>query len=172
MQNPFIALGVANDASAEQVRAAYHARVKRCHPDCIQDLAAQLVAKTEMVQLNLAYKEALRQATQRRERNIVMPDAKHVAKKLYAQGQLDGALRTLNKSLDRDAEWFALQGSILLKKGDAEAAHAAFRMAVRLKPENTHYRELALSAGVRMRKQKTLRGRVGIWAKDVVNRML
>lgn len=172
MQNPFEALGLRNGATAEQVRAAYHARVKLCHPDSVRDAKAQQTNQDALIRLNLVYKEALRQATERQKHNIVMPDAKQVARKLYEQGQVDGALRILNKAADRDAEWFGLQGSILLKKGEAEAAHACFRTAVRQAPDNPLYREMALNAAVQMRKQKTLRGRVGVWARDVVSRML
>jgi len=172
MQDPFSTLGIASDASAEQVRAAYHACVKRCHPDRMRDRAAQLAAKDELVRLNLAYKEALRQAAERKARGIVVPDAMHMAHKLFEQGQLDSALRTLNKAPGRDAGWFALQGSILLKKGEAEAAHACFRTAVRLCPDDIEYRKMALSAGVEMRKKKNIRTRMGTWARGVVNRVL
>ena len=172
MQNPFGDLGIATDASEEQVRAAYHARVKRCHPDRMQDEAEQLAAKDALVRLNLAYKEALRQAAERRSKGIAVPDAKQLAQKLYEQGQLDSALRILGKAPDRGADWFALQGSILLRKGEAEAAHASFRAAVRLCPEDIRYRELALSAGVEMRKKKSISARMGTWARGVMGRML
>ncbi|MCL1965462.1 MAG: DnaJ domain-containing protein [Firmicutes bacterium] len=172
MQNPFSTLGIAGDASAEQVRAAYHACVKRCHPDRMQDIAAQLAAKDELVRINLAYKEALRQAMERQDKRIVMPDAKQLAQKLYEQGHLDSALRILNKAPERDADWFALQGSVLLKKGEAEAAHACFRTAVRMCPEDIEYRKLALSAGVEMRKKKNIGNRMGTWARGVVSRVL
>ena len=172
MQDPFGVLGIASSASVEQVRAAYHACVKRCHPDRMRDKAAQLAAKDELVRLNLAYKEALRQAEERREKRIVMPDAMHVARKLYEQGQLDSALRTLNKAPSRDASWFALQGSILLKKREAEAAHASFRTAVRMCPDNKEYWNMKLDAGVEMRKKKNIRSRMGSWVRGAVNRML
>ena len=172
MQNPYLTLGVASNASTEQIRAAYHELVKRCHPDGVREEAARQAAQEALVQLNLAYEEAMKRATFRETNNVVIHDAKLMAKKLFEQGRIDSALRMLNKTPDRDADWFALHGSILLKKGEPEAAHACFRTAVRMEPENTGYRELALSAGVQMRKQKTLRGRMGGWAKGFVNRML
>ncbi len=170
MQNPFIALGVGADASREQVRAAYHAKVKLCHPDLARDAASQQVAQDELTQLNLVYQEAMRRVAERETTRITIPDPKQVAQKLYEQGQLDSALRILNKTHDRDAGWHALQGSILLKKGEPEAAHASFRAAIHLSPADARLREMALSAAVMMRKQKTFRGRVECWARGVMGR--
>ncbi len=172
MQNPFAALGLTSEANAAQVRAAYHARVKLCHPDQERDHASQQAAQEALVRLNLAYAEAMRQANFRESNNIVVPDVKLVARQLLKKGQLDAALRILAKSLDRDAEWHGINGTILSKKGEHEAAYAAFRTALKLEPGNKQYQESALTAGVMMRKQKTFRGRVGTWAKDLVGRML
>lgn len=172
MQNPYTVLGLEPGATVEQVRAAYHALVKRCHPDRIHDEAAKQAAQESLVQLNLVYAEAMRQASFRKAHHVTVTDAKKVAEKLLEQGHPDAALRMLNKAPDRDAEWFDLQGMILLKKGEPEAAHACFRTAVRLEPDNIRHRELALNAGVAMRRQKTLRGRMSGWAKSIVGRML
>ncbi len=172
MQNPFGALGLTSDASTAQVRSAYHARVKLCHPDRMRDQASQQAAQDALVRLNLAYAEALRQATFRETNNVAIPDVKQVAKKLLERNQCDGALRILAKSPDRDAEWFSLNGQALLRKGEPEAAYASFRTASRMEPDNRAYQEAALNAGVLMRKQKTLRGRMGTWARDLVGRVL
>lgn len=115
------------------------------------------------MRLNLAYAEAMRLVSSRQTGSVVIPDAAQVAGKLYEQGLYDGALRVLNKALTRDAAWYHLQGSILLKKNEAEAAHSCFRTAVRMDPNNALYRQCALNAAVRMRKQKTLRGRMACW---------
>lgn len=172
VQNPYAMLGIAADASAEQIRSAYHALVKRCHPDSIQEPAARDEAQSALVQLNLAYAEAMRRANLRTSSNVVVRNAMHTARQLFERGQLDGALRMLNKAPERDAEWFVLQGDILLKKGEADAAHACFRSAVRMDPDNLQHRERALAAAVQMKKGKTLRGRVNGWAKGVASRVL
>lgn len=170
MQNPFAALGLENEASVEQIRAAYHMRVKLCHPDGMQDIKAQQAAQEDLVQLNLVYSEAMRLAMHRESCRIVIPEAKHIARQLYDKGHYESALRILSKSTLQDDEWYQLQGDILMKLGEVEAAHASFRTAVRLAPENADYRQRALQAGVLMRKQKTLIGRLGCWAKGVAGR--
>lgn len=168
MENPFVVLGVRQDATGEEIRAAYHRGVKRCHPDAVQDESRRKEAQEALVRLNLAYAEAMRLVSSRQTGSVVIPDAAQVAGKLYEQGLYDGALRVLNKALTRDAAWYHLQGSILLKKNEAEAAHSCFRTAVRMDPNNALYRQCALNAAVRMRKQKTLRGRMACWARGLV----
>ena len=63
MNNPFEVLGLKGWADQEEIRAAYRALVKRCHPDMIQDATLKEEAQQRMVQLNLAYEEALRLAS-------------------------------------------------------------------------------------------------------------
>ncbi|MDR0928330.1 MAG: tetratricopeptide repeat protein [Oscillospiraceae bacterium] len=171
MQNPFAALGLQGSADAEQVRAAYHAQVKRCHPDAVADAKEKLIAQEKLVRLNLAYAEALRQVSAREAGAVSLPDAVQVARKLLQQGHADSALRVLLKAPARDAEFFALQGDILMKQGEAEAAHTAYRSAIRLDDLNPLYREAALRAAVQMRRQKTLGGKVRGWARGLAGKV-
>lgn len=166
MQNPFETLGISPDASTEQVRAAYHAKVKRCHPDLTHEAGAAQRAQEALVRVNLAYTEALRLIGEH-QGSIIM-DAVQVARKLYEQDHYDGALRMLERAPARDAEWCHLKGTVLMRKGEAEAAHICFRAAVKAEPENAEYRKDALEAAVLMRKQKTIRGRMACWARGLV----
>jgi len=172
MQNPFAALGLEDEASADEIRAAYRARVKLCHPDLIQDAAAKQSAQDDLIQLNLTYAEAMRIASHRQLKNHFIPDATQVARQLFEKGHNESALRILLKAQERDAEWYQQQGEILLKLGEAEAAHASFRAAVRLSPENATYHEYALRAGVLLRKQKTILGKISCWAKNIAGKAL
>lgn len=170
MQNPFLVLDVDCHADAQTVRSAYHAKVKTCHPDTIRGEGAQRMAQEKLVELNLAYEEAMRQVMLRDAGGpmAIVPDAMQVAEKLMQQGHIDAALSILNRAPVRDGEWFYLQGKLLLRKGEAPAAHESFRAAVRTDPENNTYREAALDAAVAMRKQQTLQGRMASWAKRLV----
>jgi len=171
MQNPFAALGLDDEASAEQIRAAYRSRVKLCHPDLKQDAAAKKNAQDDLIQLNLTYAEAMRIASHRHSQQSFIPDAMQVSRQLFEKGHYDSALRILHKAHRRDAEWYQQQGEILLKLGEAEAAHTSFRAAVRLSPENATYHEYALRAGVMLRKQRTLLGKISCWAKSIAGKV-
>lgn len=170
MQNPFATLGLRDEASVEQIRAAYRARVKLCHPDTMQDAKAQQAAQDALIQLNLTYAEAIRLASIRDSSQAFIPDAMQVAKQLFEKGHSESALRILGKAQCRGGEWYQLQGEILMKLGEIEAAHTSFRAAVKLSPENATYHEYALRAGVLLRKQKTLRGKIGCWAKGIAGK--
>ena len=86
MENPFVVLGVRQDATGEEIRAAYHRGVKRCHPDAVQDESRRQEAQEALVRLNLAYAEAMRLVSSRQTGSVVIPDAAQVAGKLYEQG--------------------------------------------------------------------------------------
>ncbi|MEG0767092.1 MAG: J domain-containing protein, partial [Clostridia bacterium] len=166
MQNPFSVLDIDCHANAQAVRAAYHVKVKQCHPDGLQGDVAQKAAQERLVRLNLAYEEAMRQVTLRDAGGpqAILPDAMQVARKLNEQGHVDAALRILNRAPLRDGDWYYLQGNLLLRKHEAQAAHESFRAAVRTDPQNHEYRNAALTAAVAMRKQQTLHGRMACWA--------
>ena len=55
MNNPFEVLGLKGWADQTEIRNAYRALVKQCHPDMIQDPVRKQEAQDRMVQLNLAY---------------------------------------------------------------------------------------------------------------------
>ncbi|MDD3411523.1 MAG: DnaJ domain-containing protein [Eubacteriales bacterium] len=161
-KKPFEILGISPGADAQQVRAAYRARVKTCHPDQFQDPERQKAAQEQLLELNLAYEEALKLCSQRRVgfNLISQEEAKHFAQRLVDQGNLESALRQLGRADSRDAEWFYLQGNILMGLRQYENAHQSYREAVRRDPENRSYRAGALDAAVTLKKSKQLGFRV------------
>ena len=54
----------------------------------------------------------------------------------------------------KDAEWYALQGEILMAFKQYDTAHNSLREAVRLDPENMQFRRLALDAAVQVKRHK------------------
>ena len=147
-------LGLHGAADAEEVRAAYRALVKKCHPDQFLDAEEQRAAQEKLLALNLAYEEALRLASPKRANTYThtLPpeDAKHP----------ESALRQLLRAEIRDDEWYYLQGHILMEMQQYESAHASFREAVRRDPENNVYRQGALDAALAMKESATLQGKL------------
>ena len=169
--NPFEVLGLKAGADAQQVRLAYRAKVKACHPDQFQDVERQKQAQDQLVQLNLAYEDALRLASQKRVgfNLISQEEAKHFALRLMEQGSLESALRQLGRAETKDDGWFYLQGQILMGLRQYETAHQSFREAVRRDPDNLRYRQGALDAALAMKKKKQLPYRVAGWMKDALS---
>ena len=165
--NPFEILGVNPGADEQTVRAAYRQLVKSCHPDQFQDAAAQKAAQEKLIQLNLAYEAALKLATRHTVgfNLISQEEAKHFAKRLVEQGNLESALRQLNRADSKDAEWYCIQGDILMKMRQYETAHQSYREAVRRDPNNRRYREGALDAALAMKKNRPLGEKLAGWMK-------
>ena len=161
MPDPHTILGVPPDADAERVRSAYHALVKRWHPDIMPDSTQRDEAQKKLVEINLAYERITRGAQE------VIPDAMRVAKSLYERGQYQAALRILSKAESRDAEWFHLQGCLLMKLRKPDAAHESFRAAIRIDQDNKAYRQAALDAALATKKRESLLGRIRDWARRI-----
>ncbi len=170
-KKPFEVLGVPSGADAAQVRAAYRKRVKACHPDQYQDPEKQRVAQEMLIDLNLAYEEALKLCSQRRVGfNLVsQEEAKHFAARLVEQGNLESALRQLNRADSKDAEWFYLQGNILMGLRQYATAHQSYREAVRREPQNNRYRAGALDAALELKRSRRPGYRIRRWVEDVLN---
>ena len=156
--NPFETLGIKPGSSAEEVRAAYRRMVKSCHPDQFQDAGQQKEAQEKLIRLNLAYEAALKLASRKTVgfNLISQEEAKHFAQRLIEQGNLESALRQLNRADSKDAEWYFIQGNILMALRQYETAHQSYREAVRRDPENRKFREGALDAALAMKKNRPL----------------
>ena len=165
---PFQVLGLKPDANAQEVRAAYRRMVKSCHPDQFQDGERQRAAQEQLIELNLAYEAALKQASQQTVgfNLISQEEAKHFAQRLIDQGNLESALRQLARADGKDADWYFLQGKILMGLRQYDTAHQSFREAVRRDPDNHKYREGALDAALAMKKNRPLSQKL----RDVLGR--
>ncbi len=161
-------LGISLSADEQTVRTAYRQKVKDCHPDKYQDAAEQKAAQERLIELNLAYEEALKAASQHRVgfNLISQEEAKHFALRLIDQGNLESALRQLNRADSKDDGWYYLQGNILMGLRQYDSAHQSFREAVRRDPENRVYREGALNAALAMKKSQQIGSRVQGWVRD------
>ena len=164
--NAFETLGLPPDANEQQVRQAYHTLVKACHPDQFPDPEEQKKAQEDLIQLNLAYEEALRQACDHPPvmRTVPLIQAKETARRLLSQERYESALLQLGKAEDRDGEWYYIQGQLLMGMRQYGSAHQAFREAIRLQPENNAYRQGALDAAVALKKHQKWTYRVADWA--------
>ena len=93
MNNPFEVLGLKGMATPEEIRTAYRALARQCHPDMIQDPSEKEAAQTRMVALNLAYEEALRLASPRANNPVTPVLSSGTGRRLvlYAGKSPDGA---------------------------------------------------------------------------------
>lgn len=163
VNDPFQLLGIKPTNDVDVVRRAYHLRAMRIHPDRIQDAELQQKAKEQMVALNQAYEQALRFAGAHKapyQQSLTCEDAIRLAQKMLSQHSPESALRQLLRSESRSADWFYLQGLILMQMKQYEAAHQSFREAVKREPDNMTFRSGALDAAVAMKKAATFGGKL------------
>lgn len=167
--NAFEVLGLAPDATQAQVHQAYRAKVKKCHPDQFEDKEMQLRAQEKLVELNLAYEQAMRAASQRPLSFTALPaeQAIAIAKKLMEQGHPESALGQMARAEQKTEEWYFFQGQLLMQLKQYASAHQAFRAAVKLAPDNNEYRSWALDAAVAVKKHQKLHYKVADWAQGL-----
>ena len=165
-------MGLPPDADEAQVRQAYHQQVKACHPDQFGDQEQQQQAQEKLIQLNLAYEEALRSLSAQTgpvSHTVSLEEAKRLAKKLLEQQRYESALLQLSHADARDDEWYYIHGMLLMGMHQYSTAHQSFREAVRLKPDNNEYRRGALDAALAVKNQQKWTYRVAEWAKHLIH---
>ena len=169
--NAFEVLGLSPTADAETVKTAYRTRVKLCHPDQFVDEKKQAEAQEELIRLNIAYEEALKMTAQRQVgyHTVSLSQAKAFAEKLYDQGNYETALRQLGRAEEKDADYYYIQGKILMAMKQYDSAHQAFRVAVDMNPDNLQYRRSAFDAALEYRKHSRFPYKVVDWADGLLH---
>ncbi len=169
--NAFEVLGLTTEADQQQVRQAYRTRVKACHPDQFIDQEQQKQAQAQLIQLNLAYEEALRLAAGRQVGFHAVPvdEAKKIAQRLMEQGRYESALLQLGRADVKDDGWYFMEGQLLMHMKQYASAHQAFREAVRRSPDNREYHAWALDAAVAVKKHQKFPYRVADWADGLLH---
>ena len=174
MNNPFEVLGLKGLATPDEIRSAYRALARQCHPDMIRDPAEKEAAQMRMVALNLAYEEALRLASPRGTIPVTptlsSAEAVLMAQRAMARNNPEGALRSLIRCEEKDGEWYYMQGKVLMAMEQFDSAHQSFREAVRRDPGNNVYRAGALAAAVALQKEQKLPGKVRRVFKNLVGK--
>ena len=150
MPDPFKVLHVEQGASGGEVRKAYRELARRWHPDRFADGPERMWAEQRMIEINLAYQEALVliSGQQLPAADEMTPEHERLsdAQQLIDLGQLSAARQALMRVSSRDAEWYYLFGAVLLRLGEYEKALLYFGIATRQNPNNSRYRVAFLSA--------------------------
>ncbi len=172
--NAYETLGITENAPEDDIRRAYHALVKTCHPDLFTDSDEQAAAQEKMIQLNLAYREALQRCSNRPTPShyvVLSPEkAMAMARRYYENRQYDRALVQLSHIENKTAPWYALQGNILMSMGQYQSALQSFKICTRMEPENRDYHEWTLQAAVAVRRHQKLPYRFADWARSLLKK--
>ena len=148
MATAYEVLGIAKTATERQIRTAHRQLARRWHPDRFPDGPERLWAESKMVQINIAYEDALSACARHQTTGGPTPENDQFSdvRKLMDLNQLPAARRALMRIASRSAEWNYLFGAVLFRLGEIEKAKLYFSIATKQQPGDPQYNTAYLSA--------------------------
>lgn len=156
--DPYKTLGVAPDATDEQIKTAYRNLARKYHPDNYANNPLADLAQEKMKQINEAYDTIQRERRQRTQGSAQSSGYGYQsagARQSTSQGStqfqdirfliMQRRIVEAEELLDgvpesrRDGEWYFLKGNIFYNKGWLEQACQCFTRACQLNPGNSEY---------------------------------
>lgn len=139
--NPYEVLGVSQNATDEEIKAAYRKLVKKYHPDRFaSDPAKQAAASEKLKQVNAAYDMLTKMKQGNYSQASGSPQFAAVRMAIQ-RGELANAEAMLNRMDARNAEWHYLMGVILFRRGWYDGAAEHFNIAYQMEPGNAEYEQ-------------------------------
>ena len=151
MNNPYEILGVSENASDEEIKAAYRKLAKKYHPDNYADSPLADVAEQKMKEINEAY-DTINQLRQKGRGTgsssnyaggYSNQSTRFHGVRIYIQRNMISEAEQILDNTEhqyRDAEWHYLKGMCAYRKGWANQAYSYFTQAVNMNPNNQEYR--------------------------------
>lgn len=153
--DPYKVLGVTPDTGDDDVKRAYRELARKYHPDNYVNNPLADLAEARMKEINEAYDQIMSQRSGKSaggagsQQNGYGYGGAQGASSNPMYGQIRGAINAgnlamaeelLQRSPQRDAEWYFLMGSVYYKKGWFDEAARAFTQACNMDPSNAEYR--------------------------------
>lgn len=157
MNNPYEVLGINENATDEEIKAAYRELVKKYHPDKYQNNPLADLAEEKLREVNEAYDYLMKNSRSSSyssnggysntsgRRN---PQFETIRREIDANN-LGAAEAMLERISVRNAEWVFLSGMVSYKKGWYDDAVSKIQQATSMEPSNQEYRR-ALNAMMNM----------------------
>ena len=155
MNDPYKTLGVARDASDDEIKRAYRELAKKYHPDKYKDSDLSELANEKMKEINAAYDEIQKQRASGGSTGGSQSayggnyTGSHSGNELYARirrninmgyiAEAANMLRNVPEG-ERDAEWNFLYGCVEVRLAHFVDAQRFFDKACAMDPYNEEYR--------------------------------
>lgn len=154
MENPYEVLGIKQGASEAEIKAAYREQVKKYHPDKYQNNPLYDLAEEKLREVNEAYETLTKNGKSYRGKtsntngygNQSGASGQSPSPEFYEirstieKGNIEGAEMLLNKSSNKNAEWYFLRGVLSQRKGWYDDALVNLQKANAMDPANYEYR--------------------------------
>ena len=147
--NPYEVLGVSENASQEEIKAAYRELVKKYHPDKYQNNPLADLAEEKLREVNQAYEMLQRNGNSGQgtynggynngNQSSASPQFAAIRREIDANN-LGAAEAMLSRINMRNAEWVFLSGMVSYKKGWYDDAVSKVQQAANMDPNNNEYR--------------------------------
>lgn len=151
--NPYEILGVRENASQEEIKAAYRELVKKYHPDKYQNNPLADLAEEKLREVNQAYDMLMKNGGNgssgsynggynggyNNNQNSASPQFAAIRREIDANN-IGAAEAMLSRINVRNAEWVFLSGMISYKKGWYDDALSKVQQSVNMDPNNGEYR--------------------------------
>lgn len=167
MKNPYEVLGINEGASEEEIKRAYRELVKKYHPDQYMDNPLSKLAEEKLRDINEAYDYLMKNGSYKGGDSYSHgwgqsqkssgsyrggSDEAGVFNQVRVNinnGNINAAEEILNRSLNKNAEWYYLKGLIFMRRGWYDEAFTHVQAAVNMDPANFEYRNtlLRMNAG-------------------------
>ncbi|MBQ3080318.1 MAG: DnaJ domain-containing protein [Clostridia bacterium] len=131
-------LGVAKNATQDEIHHAYRELARRWHPDRFADGPERAWAEEKMVSINSAYNALVSHLHAAASSGA---DRFSEALLLIEAGQLSRARKVMCAMEERDAEWNYHFGVMLTKRGDYKKAVTYLSIAVHQESDNQTYHQ-------------------------------
>lgn len=146
MNDPYSVLGVAKDASEDEVKTAYRELARKYHPDNYADNPLKDLAAEKMKEVNEAYDQIIAQRTSASSNSYYTAsnsgaDEFPEITRLIQAAQFEQAQLLLDQvPIDRrTARWYYLSGNVLYSRGWYDDAYSNYATACRMDPQNPEY---------------------------------
>ena len=149
--DPYRVLGIQQDATDEQIKAAYRELAQKYHADIYADNPLSDVAREKMQEINDAYDTIIKSRKFGGQSGYAQSYGQNTGgyssskfsdvRALIAQNRIYDAESILNgvSGEFRDAEWNYLKGVILQRQGWLDGAFNHYSTAHNMDPDNTEY---------------------------------
>lgn len=159
MTDPYSVLGVSSSASDEEIKKAYRDLARKYHPDNYHDNPLADLAQEKMKEINEAYDIITKSRAggsssgysrsgsynsgysgAYQSASSSSPEFARIRNAINS-GDIQTAEQLLRASVNRNAEWNFLMGSVCYRKGWLDEARRYYQNAVSMDPQNMEYRQ-------------------------------